>query len=226
MAALRRPSRATESAPLRVWVDRERARFGAWYEMFPRSAGPDPTGAARSARRAAELRAHRRPGLRRASICRRSIRSARSFRKGRNNALVAGPGDPGQPVGDRLGRRRPHRDRARARHARRLRRLRRRGRSGSASRSRSTSPGSARPTTRGSREHPEWFRHRPDGTIKYAENPPKKYQDIYPFDFECEDWRGAVAGAARRHAVLGRATACGSSASTTRTPRRSASGNG
>src|SRR6267378_7194441 len=38
-------------------------------------------------------------------------------------------------------------------------------------------------------EHPEWFRHRPDGTIKYAENPPKKYQDIYPFDFESEDWR-------------------------------------
>jgi len=38
------------------------------------------------------------------------------------------------------------------------------------------------------REHPEWFRHRPDGTIKYAENPPKKYQDIYPFDFETEDW--------------------------------------
>jgi starch synthase (maltosyl-transferring) len=39
------------------------------------------------------------------------------------------------------------------------------------------------------REHPEWFRHRPDGTIKYAENPPKKYQDIYPFDFECEAWQ-------------------------------------
>jgi starch synthase (maltosyl-transferring) len=39
------------------------------------------------------------------------------------------------------------------------------------------------------REHPEWFRHRPDGTIKYAENPPKKYQDIYPLDFECEDWQ-------------------------------------
>jgi starch synthase (maltosyl-transferring) len=39
------------------------------------------------------------------------------------------------------------------------------------------------------REHPEWFRHRPDGTIKYAENPPKKYQDIYPFDFECAEWR-------------------------------------
>jgi starch synthase (maltosyl-transferring) len=39
------------------------------------------------------------------------------------------------------------------------------------------------------REHPEWFRHRPDGTIKYAENPPKKYQDIYPLDFESAAWR-------------------------------------
>ena len=39
------------------------------------------------------------------------------------------------------------------------------------------------------KEHPEWFRKRPDGTIQYAENPPKKYQDIYPFDFECENWR-------------------------------------
>src|SRR6202012_1662264 len=40
------------------------------------------------------------------------------------------------------------------------------------------------------KEHPDWFRHRLDGTIQYAENPPKKYQDIYPFDFECQDWRG------------------------------------
>ncbi|TNV44155.1 alpha-amylase family glycosyl hydrolase, partial [Corallococcus exiguus] len=40
------------------------------------------------------------------------------------------------------------------------------------------------------REHPDWFRWRPDGTVQYAENPPKKYQDIYPFHFECEDWRG------------------------------------
>src|SRR5207245_380939 len=40
------------------------------------------------------------------------------------------------------------------------------------------------------REHPEWFRHRPDGSIQYAENPPKKYEDIYPFDFETEHWRG------------------------------------
>jgi starch synthase (maltosyl-transferring) len=39
------------------------------------------------------------------------------------------------------------------------------------------------------REHPEWFRHRPDGSIQYAENPPKKYEDIVPFDFETEHWR-------------------------------------
>jgi len=38
-------------------------------------------------------------------------------------------------------------------------------------------------------EHPEWFRHRPDGTIQYAENPPKQYQDIFPLHFECETWR-------------------------------------
>lgn len=39
------------------------------------------------------------------------------------------------------------------------------------------------------KEHPEWFKHRPDGSIQYAENPPKKYQDIYPFDYECENWQ-------------------------------------
>ena len=38
--------------------------------------------------------------------------------------------------------------------------------------------------------HPQWFKHRPDGSVQYAENPPKKYQDIYPFDFENADWRG------------------------------------
>jgi len=40
------------------------------------------------------------------------------------------------------------------------------------------------------KEHPDWFKQRPDGSIQYAENPPKKYQDIYPFNFECDDWRG------------------------------------
>ena len=39
------------------------------------------------------------------------------------------------------------------------------------------------------KDHPEWFKHRPDGSIQYAENPPKKYEDIYPFDFETEAWQ-------------------------------------
>ena len=39
------------------------------------------------------------------------------------------------------------------------------------------------------KQHPQWFRWRPDGTVQYAENPPKKYQDIYPFNFETDDWQ-------------------------------------
>ena len=54
------------------------------------------------------------------------------------------------------------------------------------------------------RSHPEWFRHRPDGTIQYAENPPKKYEDIYPFDFECDDWRALWQRARVGAPVLGR----------------------
>ena len=61
-----------------------------------------------------------------------------------------------------------------------------------------------RPITPGSREHPEWFYHRPDGTIKYAENPPKKYEDIYPLNFNCEDWQALWAALRDVVAVLGR----------------------
>jgi hypothetical protein len=75
------------------------------------------------------------------------------------------------------------------------------------------------------REHPEWFRHRPDGTIRYAENPPKKYQDIYPFDFESEDWR-ALWRALLEVTVFWVDHGVARSASTTRIPRRSPSGNG
>ena len=59
----------------------------------------------------------------------------------------------------------------------------------SASNSLSTSPFSALPIIPMCASIPEWFRHRPDGSIQYAENPPKKYEDIYPFDFESKDWR-------------------------------------
>ena len=119
----------------------------------------------------------------------------RTHRKGANNATTPQPGDPGSPVGDRRRRGRPQRDPPRARHARRLPRRWSSAAGSTASRSRSTSPSSARPTTPGSTEHPDWFRHRPDGTIQYAENPPKKYQDIYPFDFETRG-TGASCGTA------------------------------
>ena len=57
------------------------------------------------------------------------------------------------------------------------------------------------------KEHPEWFHRRPDGTLKYAENPPKKYQDIYNVNWDTADWRGAVGRAAARRAAVGRAAA-------------------
>ena len=75
-------------------------------------------------------------------------------------------------------------------------------------------------------EHPEWFQRRPDGSIQYAENPPKKYEDIVNPDFYCAD-RIALWQALRDVVlfwVAGRA--CASSASTIRTPSRSRSGSG
>ena len=115
--------RATIRAVCRVWVDRERARFGAWYEMFPRSAGPDPTRSAHVPRGGSRA-ARASPTSASTCVYLPPIHPiGRSFRKGRNNSLARRPGRSGKPVGDRLGRRRAHRGRTRARHARRLRRV-------------------------------------------------------------------------------------------------------
>ena len=173
---------------LEVVVDRERARFAAWYEMFPRSgAGRGPE---RHFSRGGEgARARLRRWASTSSTCRRSTRSAARTARARNNDLVAGARRSGQPLGHRQRRRRLHGGPSRPRHARRLRSLRRARARGSGSRSPSTSRSSARPDHPWVREHPEWFFHRPDGTIKYAENPPKKYQDIYPLNFQCADPR-------------------------------------
>ncbi|OLC40992.1 MAG: alpha-1,4-glucan--maltose-1-phosphate maltosyltransferase, partial [Acidobacteria bacterium 13_1_40CM_65_14] len=180
-------SRATTSEVLRVWVDRERARVGAWYEMFPRSAGPDPSRSA-TFREAAEA-LPRIADLGFDIVYLPPIHPiGTSFRKGRNNALVAGPDDPGSPwaIGSPAGGHtaiepglgtyedfewfRSEAERLGLEVALDL-------------------AWQCSPDHPWVHEHPEWFRHRPDGTIKYAENPPKKYQDIYPFDFESEDWR-------------------------------------
>ena len=228
-----RARQRTHAAPLRDAPpgarDRRRPRAGALLRLVravPALGEPGPGAPRHAARRDRAAAVHRRDGLRRRSTCRRSTRSGARSARARTTAPTSGAGRPGQPVGDRRARGRAHGGAPGARHARRLRRARRRGARARASRSRSTSRSRPRPIIRASREHPEWFRRRPDGTIQYAENPPKKYQDIYPFDFESDDWRGAVGRAARRRSRSGSTRASRSSASTTRTPRRSRSGSG
>jgi starch synthase (maltosyl-transferring) len=180
-------SRATRSPARRVWVDRERARFGAWYEMFPRSAGTD-TSRSGTFHEAGTL-LPRIADLGFDIIYLPPIHPiGTSFRKGRNNADIAGPSDPGSPwaIGSPAGGHTAVEPGlgtlddfdAFRREAARL------GLELALDLAWQCSPD--HPWVR---EHPEWFRHRPDGTIKYAENPPKKYQDIYPFDFESEDWQ-------------------------------------
>jgi starch synthase (maltosyl-transferring) len=176
---------------LAVTVDRERARFAAWYEMFPRSQSPTPgahgtfTDAERVLPRLADLGFD--------VIYLPPIHPiGATNRKGRNNSLIAAPDDPGSPwaiggedgghtaVDPRLG---TVEDFERfVRYARDL------GLEIALDYALQCSPD--HPWLR---EHPEWFFVRPDGTIKYAENPPKKYQDIYPLNMWCEDrealWR-------------------------------------
>ena len=181
-------SRATVSPVRRVWVDRPLGAHGAWYEMFPRSAGPDPTRSGTFAEAAAEL--PRIADLGFDVLYLPPIHPiGTSFRKGRNNAVRAQPGDPGSPwaIGSSAG---GHTavdpglgtvddfDRFR-REAERL------GLEVALDLAWQASPD--HPWVE---EHPEWFRRRADGSIKYAENPPKKYQDIFPLDFGTEDRTG------------------------------------
>jgi starch synthase (maltosyl-transferring) len=172
---------------LRVLVDRERARLGAWYEMFPRSAGLDPGRGATFREAEARLPAIAAMGF--DVLYLPPIHPiGQTFRKGRNNSLQAGPDDPGSPwaIGSEAG---GHMSVEPA-----LGTLDDFGHFLAAARAVRLEIAldlayQCSPDHPYVREHPEWFRHRPDGTIKYAENPPKKYQDIYPFDFECAEWR-------------------------------------
>ena len=182
-----RPDRSasTTAPPLRVIVDREQARFSAWYEMFPRSCTTDPRRGGTF--REAETRLPAIADMGFDVVYLPPVHPiGKTHRKGRNNALVAGPDDPGSPwaIGSEQG---GHTaidpglgtlddfDRfvAAARHLGLELAL--------------DIAFQASPDHPWVREHPDWFRHRPDGSIKYAENPPKKYQDIYPFDFESQD---------------------------------------
>lgn len=177
---------ATTHPPLRIWVDRERAVVGAWYELFPRSAGTDPTRSATFQEAATRLEDI--AGLGFDVLYLPPVHPiGRSFRKGPNNTLDAGPDAPGSPwaIGAEEGGHTAvepglgtladfdafHQDARRAGLELAL-----------------DLAWQCSPDHPWVREHPEWFRHRPDGSIKYAENPPKKYQDIYPLDFACREW--------------------------------------
>ncbi|MBX3746133.1 MAG: alpha-1,4-glucan--maltose-1-phosphate maltosyltransferase [Verrucomicrobiae bacterium] len=177
---------------LRVTVDPVLARFGAWYEMFPRSCpgrqGPHGTF------RDVEAVLPRIADMGFQVLYLPPIHPiGRAFRKGRNNRTECEPGEPGSPWGiggAEGGHTAIHPELGTLEDFRRL-----------VGRARALGIELAldvafqcSPDHPWVREHPGWFRKRPDGTIQYAENPPKKYQDIYPIDFETEDWRGLWEG--------------------------------
>jgi starch synthase (maltosyl-transferring) len=170
----------TESAQLEVDGDRVRARFGAWYELFPRSWGGF-AGVTAVLPELAELGFD--------VIYLPPIHPiGRTNRKGRNNTLNPSPSDPGSPWaigGPQGGHDAIHPDLGtEAEFDAMVARARELGLDIALDYAIQTSPDHPWLT-----EHPEWFQRRPDGTLKYAENPPKKYQDIHNVDWESEDWQ-------------------------------------
>ena len=176
-----------------VWADRAAAGFAAWYEFFPRSAEGH-----------ADIGSMFRDCLPRVDYAKDMGFDVIYFppihpigdtaRKGRNNTVTCEPGEPGVPyaIGNRH-RKCPngggHRDVAPELGTLEdfrwlVAAIRARGMEVALDFAINCSPD--HPYVH---EHPEWFYHRPDGSIKYAENPPKKYQDVYPMNFQCETWR-------------------------------------
>jgi starch synthase (maltosyl-transferring) len=171
-----------------LWVDRERGRVGAWYELFPRSQGADPSRGATFAEAEARL-----PGIAAMGFDVLYLPPihpiGRSHRKGANNAEECQPGDPGSPwaIGsDEGGHDAVHPELGSlADFEHFVATARGLGMEISLDFAVQCSPD--HPWVK---QHPNWFNKRPDGTIKYAENPPKKYQDIFPINFDTEDRDG------------------------------------
>lgn len=165
--------------PLELVVDPVRARFGSWYELFPRSWG-GLAGVERVLPELAELGFDvlYLPPIHPIGV---------THRKGPNNALTAGPGDPGSPwaIGAQEGGHTAvHPELGTLADLERL---------AASARAHGIELAldlaiQCSPDHPWLQEHPEWFHRRPDGTLKYAENPPKKYQDIYNVNFQCETW--------------------------------------
>lgn len=171
---------------LAVIVERERARFSSWYEMFPRSCSPEPN--KHGTFRDCEARL---PYVARLGFDVLYFPPIHpigvTHRKGKNNRITCGPDDPGSPwaigaaegghkaVHPQLGTLEDFRHLvAKAREA---------GIEIALDIAFQCSPD--HPYVK---EHPSWFKWRPDGTVQYAENPPKKYEDIFPLNFDSPDW--------------------------------------
>lgn len=168
-------------------VDRERARFSSWYEMFPRSASNEPGRHGSFQDCEARLPYVAKMGF--DVLYFPPIHPiGRVSRKGANNALAAGSGDLGSPwaIGSAEGGHTAlHAELGTIEDFRRL---------AASAHSHGIEIAldiafQCAPDHPYVAAHPTWFRLRPDGTVQYAENPPKKYQDIFPFEFESEDWR-------------------------------------
>jgi starch synthase (maltosyl-transferring) len=168
-------------------ADRKRAGFSSWYEMFPRSAGTVP--GRHGTFRDVEDRLPYLAEMGFDVLYFPPIHPiGRINRKGVNNTLGAKPGDVGSPwaIGAAEG---GHKDILPALGSLEdFRHLVREARGVGIEIALDIAFQCA-PDHPYVKAHPEWFKHRPDGSVQYAENPPKKYQDIYPFDFETEDWR-------------------------------------
>ena len=179
-------SRAVTAA-MELVADRKRAGFSSWYEMFPRSAGTEP--GHHGTFRDVEARLPYLADMGFDVLYFPPIHPiGRINRKGTNNALTAGPGDVGSPwaIGAAEG---GHKDiLPQLGTLDDFRRLLAAARELGIEIALDVAFQCA-PDHPYVKAHPQWFKHRPDGSVQYAENPPKKYQDIYPFDFETEDWR-------------------------------------
>ncbi|QCD58333.1 alpha-1,4-glucan--maltose-1-phosphate maltosyltransferase [Streptomyces hawaiiensis] len=184
----------TSSEPLPLLVERERALYGSWYEFFPRSEGTaqQPHGTFRTA-------ARRLPAIAAMGFDVVYLPPIHpigtTFRKGKNNTLSPGPDDVGVPwaIGSpEGGHDAVHPDLGTLEDfAWFVQRARQLGMEVALDFALQCSPD--HPWVH---KHPEWFHHRPDGTIAYAENPPKKYQDIYPIAFDT-DMDGLIAETVR-----------------------------
>jgi starch synthase (maltosyl-transferring) len=188
----------TSSPAYPVQVEPERARFSAWYELFPRST---VDGSTRHGTLADVI--DRLPYVAQLGFDVLYLPPVhpigRSFRKGPNNTLDARATDSGSPwaIGaTEGGHTAVHPELGTVNDVRTL---------AAAAEDHGLSLAldiafQCAPDHPWVSEHPSWFKHRPDGSIQYAENPPKKYQDIYPFDFDSADWQGlwsALAGVIR-----------------------------